>query len=118
MSFGAEKLQERIWLSLIESRSAEERSENDILYNPCMFKGFQTQYVFDSSSNAVDQPNYVVMEGTGEPLKCRDIIRQTLWPDGCPVGGPCPVDNIQHPPIDGAFFGIVSFHIDFLFDLI
>lgn len=112
LSFGAEKIQERVWLSLIE-KSQLSNTQNDILYNPCMFKGFQTQYYLDTSTNTIstiegsNNSNSIVMEGTGEPLKCRDIIRQTLWPEGCPSGGPCPVDNIQHPPVDGAFFGIV-----------
>lgn len=80
------------------------------LYNPCLFKGYRTLYHFNETSpEGTDSvPKFIFMEGTGEPLKCRDMIRNTLWPEGCEAGGPCPVENIHHPPVDGLFFGIVS----------
>lgn len=94
--------------------------QNEIVYNPCLFKGYQSQFYLNTSNpnEASSDLNYTTMEGTGEPLKCREIIRQTLWPEGCPSGGPCPVDNIQHPPVDGAFFGIVSIFNQLTFDVI
>jgi hypothetical protein len=115
LSFGAEKIQERVWSSLFESHRLNSASDETTLYNPCLFKGYRTLHHFnesvpsaeeDGSSESVQK--FIFMEGTGKAMKCRDIIRQTLWPEGCQPGGPCAVENIQHPPVDGLFFGIVS----------
>jgi hypothetical protein len=112
LSFGAEKIQERVWSSLFENHRLNSNFEKTTLSNPCLFEGYQTLYHFNESSAedgaSESVQKFILMEGTGEPLKCRELIRQTLWPDGCEPGGPCAVENIEHPPVDGLFFGIVS----------
>jgi hypothetical protein len=121
LSFGAEKIQEKVWLSIFEnyqraSVSSDAGELKGNLFNPCLFKGYRTLYhynetaVVDPTSGEEEQTQiakFIYMEGTGEPLKCRQLIQQTLWPEGCEPGGPCSVDAIQHPPVDGLFFGIV-----------
>lgn len=112
LSFGAEKIQERVWSSLFQRHLATSKPDEQ-LYNPCLFKGYRTLYHFNETGvdGAESTPQFIFMEGTGEPLKCRDLIRTTLWPEGCESGGPCPVENIQHPPVDGLFFGIVCLFV-------
>ncbi len=116
LSYGAEKIQERVWLALYHKKhqTSSVNSESEKILNPCLFKGYRTLYYFDTSvateTNPI--PEFISLEGTGDALQCRELIRQTLWPNGCSEGGPCPVDDIEHPPVDGLFFGIVYFIFD------
>ena len=91
----------------------------DSISNPCIFKGYQGTYTYvgpvvEGSVGAElgrDGSGVTVgMMGTGEASECRELMRQVLWPQGCAQGQPCPLDDIEHPPVEGLFFGMVSEH--------
>jgi hypothetical protein len=90
---------------------------DDNVANPCIFKGYRGELIYTGpvmegtiGAKLPDDgsPLRVTMVGTGESALCRDIVREVLWPEGCVEGGPCALDNVEHPPVDGFFFGMVS----------
>lgn len=125
LSYGSEKVQERVWeLVLIkyQQQKAVDAAEGRVrlsedVPNACIFKGYEGDYTYygpvvEGSPGAQLGPNgaplTVRMVGTGQSTVCRELVREVLWPGGCAEGGPCALDNIEHPPADGLFFGMVS----------
>ena len=125
LSYGSDKVQERVWELLLIQYQAVRRSDaavgilhlnGESISNPCIFKGYQGTYTYtgpvvEGSVGAELGRNgsavTVGMTGTGEASACRELVRQVLWPQGCAQGQPCPLDDIEHPPVEGLFFGMV-----------
>lgn len=125
LSFGSDKVQERVWELILINHQTKNAADaalgivslgDDNVVNPCLFKGYSGEYVYtgpvvDGTVGAKlpqdKSPLVVNMVGTGQSIVCRNLVREVLWPDGCVEGGPCPLDNVEHPPVDGLFFGMV-----------
>ena len=69
------------------------------IQNPCGFLGHTETLTYEDYT--------VRMVGTGESHLCVHALRQVLWPEGCEQG-PCPIENIEHPPVSGLYYGMVS----------
>jgi hypothetical protein len=119
LNFGVDKVREKLIAYQVERgvnvASEEELSSGlTIIEIPCFFRGYQ-----------LELESGTIVRGTGDSLKCVDILRDILWPgDTCRSSGvteqsvtneanelvttktPCYVDGVEHPPIRGQFYGM------------
>ena len=117
LNFGVDRVRERVNSYLI-SEQEPQHFENDIRFieNPCTFKGYEQEV-----------ETGIVLRGTGDSMRCLDIIKEIVWPQSdCEYGitdpndkKPCFIDGIEHPPIKGHFFGmsVYFFAIDCIREL-
>jgi len=109
LSMGVEKVRERVWDWLIEKEKEvlqlqQQQSSNDaalvVVENPCSFPGHELTHPTSG----------YVLRGTGDSKKCSAVIRETVWQQEviskCVAGAPCSIDGIEHPPVDGHFYGM------------
>lgn len=84
----------------------EKKCRKENIPNPCDFKGHKHPFM-----------SHVIFEGTGEGKKCMNIIEKVIWPtitdqsdinSECFRGRPCPIDEIEHPSVQGHHFYAMS----------
>ena len=134
LSYGVDKIRERVWHSFVEaavsphintsnSTKVIDNDNSDIyiavgsndrpthsILNDCLFKSY-TELYFDPADSNKD---IYALHGTGNVEKCKEALRNVLWPEGCirNVSRPsCSLDNIEHPPIAGSnFYGMSVYY--------
>lgn len=101
LSYGAQKIRETITTKLLQRtlRRISKDSNEVRVQNPCGFLGYTETLSYEDFT--------VHMVGTGESQQCVRLLRQVLWPEGCEQG-PCPIENIEHPPVGGLYYGMVG----------
>eukprot|EP00602_Paraphysomonas_sp_CaronLab_P008332 CAMPEP_0185022354 /NCGR_PEP_ID=MMETSP1103-20130426/5068_1 /TAXON_ID=36769 /ORGANISM="Paraphysomonas bandaiensis, Strain Caron Lab Isolate" /LENGTH=493 /DNA_ID=CAMNT_0027554387 /DNA_START=10 /DNA_END=1491 /DNA_ORIENTATION=+ len=112
LSYGADKVQERVWDHFAQKhvtrmQEAGLQIDSEPIVNDCVFKGHVGEY---NLSTSPDTSMTLKMTGSGDAMACRENIREVLWPNGCSPDGPCSLDNIEHPPVDGLFFGMSLYY--------
>ena len=83
LSYGVDQFRERLWDVWIQDEQKREiKDDDDIIYNPCFFAGYEMEY------------KGFVLHGTGDAESCQDaILEQLHLPQGL-------------PKIRGKFFGM------------
>ena len=97
LNFGVERVRERVWEYLIDS-SVNPSDATVIIDNPCTFVGFEETYIMNDKSYR--------MRGSGHGKDCVVAIKNVLWPNGNCLTTPCFIDGVEHPPINGTFYGM------------
>lgn len=138
LSYGVEKVRERLWhhfvhvakephmkvnqeldgkvvaenshQSNIHIAIPEKHSHPPAVLNHCLFRNY-TELYFDPAEN---KNEIYTLHGTGDVAKCKDALRNVLWPGGCVrdhLNPSCSLDGIPHPPIAGnSFFGMSVYY--------
>ena len=76
---------------------SEEAKAKDVVVidNPCGFVGHEVEPI----------PG-VILRGSGGGESCIKVVSDILWPEGSCAQAPCFVDGVEHPPINGEFYGM------------
>ena len=82
-----------------------------VIKNPCANPGYEVEY----------SPQ-LIMKGTGEGVKCIELIKKVVWPNpdedhSCVPGQPCWVDEVAHPAVADIDFYAMSVYF-YAFDCI
>uniref|UniRef100_A0A7S3LIK7 Uncharacterized protein n=1 Tax=Aplanochytrium stocchinoi TaxID=215587 RepID=A0A7S3LIK7_9STRA len=105
LSYGAERMRERLDALVVERSEGEERSskdDGDIIHHPCYFKGYKT--ITDGQ----------IVTGSGQADECFALLTDLIFggdAKGClkPMK-PCKINGVKIPEIVGEFLGMSAYY--------